>query len=55
MKRSTLLISCFLMLCAFAGKSQNLLSGKFSKGELAKVLIAQEKWVLFPKIGDQFS
>jgi len=41
------------MLCAFAGKSQNLLSGKFSKGELAKVLIAQEKWVPFPKIGDR--
>ena len=51
--RTSLLIVSLLMLCAYGGKSQNLLSGKFSKGELARVLISKEKWVPFPKIEDR--
>lgn len=53
MKKLTLL---FLTLISFLGvyaQPQNLLSGKFSKDELSEILIAQDKWVPFPKIDDR--
>ncbi len=53
MKKTTLLIACLLFICVFTGRSQNLLGGKFSKDELAKILISHEKWAPFPKITDR--
>ncbi|MCX6237394.1 MAG: heparinase II/III family protein [Bacteroidia bacterium] len=53
MKKAIYLIVCILMICVFSAKTQNLLSGKFSKDELTKILISQEKWVPFPKITDR--
>jgi hypothetical protein len=53
MKRANLLIACFIMVCIFTGRSQNLLSGKFSKEELAGNLISHDKWVPFPRISDR--
>ena len=41
------------MIYVFTGQAQNLLSGKFQKYELAKILIDQDKWVLFSKITDR--
>ncbi len=53
MKRTTLLTASLLLIYVFIGKSQNLLSGKFSKDELTRILISSEKWVPFPKIADR--
>lgn len=53
MKRTTLLFVSILVICFFTGKSQNLLSGKFSRDELPNILISQEKWVPFLKIDDR--
>jgi len=53
MKKLTFLIACFLLICVISGTAQNLLSGKFSKDELAKILIDQQKWAPFPKITDR--
>jgi hypothetical protein len=53
MKITTLLFASILVICFFTGQSQNLLSGKYTKDELPKILISHEKWVPFPKIGDR--
>ena len=52
MKKSVLLIIGFLF-CAFAGEAQNLLSSKYTRDDLSKMLITQDKWIPFPKITDR--
>ncbi len=37
----------------FYGQTQNLLSGKYTKEQLAKILIPQDKFVPFPKMDDR--
>ena len=53
MRKFSILIACILSGCVFTVKGQNLLSGRFPKDELAKILISYEKWVPFPKITDR--
>ena len=51
--KNVLLIACFLLISSLSSRAQNLLSGKYSKDELAKILISQQNWVPFPKITDR--
>lgn len=53
MRKITFIIAFLLMSGVFAGKAQNLLSGKYKEDELVKILISQDKWVPFPKITDR--
>jgi len=53
MKKLTLLILNLVFCLSIFAQVQNLLSGKFSKEELSKILIAPDKWVPFPKIDDR--
>jgi hypothetical protein len=53
MKKLTLLILTGIFCLTTFAQTQNLLSGKFSKDELSKILIAPDKWVPFPKIDDR--
>jgi hypothetical protein len=53
MKKLTLILLNFVFCLGVFSQSQNLLSGKFSKDELSKILIAPDKWVPFPKIDDR--
>ena len=53
MKKLTLLILTVVVCLTTFAQAQNLLSGKFSKDELSKILIAPDKWVPFPKIDDR--
>lgn len=52
MKKQTLLILSFLI-CLSAFAQQNLLSGKYTKDELVKILVAPDKWTPFPKTDDR--
>lgn len=51
-KQTVFLLSLLLCLNSWA-QPQNLMSGKFTKDELAKILIAPDQWVPFPKIDDR--
>jgi len=55
MKKITLIILNLVFCLGVFSQSQNLLSGKFSKDELSKILVAPDKWVPFPKIDDRAS
>lgn len=48
-----LLFNFLLVMCLYTTGQQNLLSGKFSKEELSRVLIPKDQWVPFPKIDDR--
>ncbi|MCE1198154.1 MAG: heparinase II/III-family protein [Marinilabiliales bacterium] len=50
-----ILISLFVLLFCLTtvSQGQNLLSGKYSKEELSKILIPHDKWVPFPRIDDR--
>lgn len=51
-----LYVLAFLFSClSLPAQGQNLLSGKFSKSELANMLIPQEEWIPFPKLNDRES
>lgn len=47
------LINILLVLGFYSTGQQNLLSGKYSKEELSRILISKDKWVPFPKINDR--
>ena len=51
--KKILLTLTVLWLCMAAYAQPNLLSGKYTKDELSKILIPQEKWLPFPKIDDR--
>ncbi|HAH26099.1 MAG TPA: heparinase [Prolixibacteraceae bacterium] len=53
MRKILLLLVNLLFLLGVQAQQQNLLSGKFSKEELSKLLIARDQWVPFPKIDDR--
>ena len=53
MKKSILLLFTLSFCLSFLGQAQNLLSGKYTKEQLAKILIPQDKWVPFPKMEDR--
>ena len=53
MKKIAFLIIYLLLFCEFSSKAQNLLSDKFTKDELSKILITRENWIPFPKFSDR--
>ena len=53
MKKLHLLIPAIWLCLTVTAQQQNLLSGKFSKEELSKILIPQQKWTPFPTIDDR--
>jgi len=53
MKKLTLLILNLVFCLTIFAQTQNLLSGKYSKDQLSKILIAPDKWAPFPKIDDR--
>jgi hypothetical protein len=53
MKNLTLLFLSLLFCISVFAQPQNLLSGKYTKDQLSKNLIARDKWVPFPKIDDR--
>ncbi|MGV8094620.1 MAG: heparinase II/III family protein [Mangrovibacterium sp.] len=53
MKKQILSFLGILLCINVFAQEQNLLSGKFSKDELSKILISREKWIPFPKIDDR--
>lgn len=53
MKKPTLLLLNLILFLSVFGQQQNLLSGKYSKDELSKIIIAADQWVPFPKIEDR--
>ena len=53
MKKLHLLIPAIWLCLTVTAQQQNLLSGKFSKEELSKILISHQKWTPFPKIDDR--
>lgn len=52
--KKLILLGCLIIICheSFT-QTQNLLSGKYSKEQLSKILISHDKWVPFPKISDR--
>ncbi|MEI8087462.1 MAG: heparinase II/III family protein [Paludibacter sp.] len=45
---------CLIAFCAFlSAQQQNIFSGRFTKAELEKIIISQDKWQPFPKIADR--
>lgn len=48
-----LFLSILLFLGLYASGQQNLLSGKFNKEELSRVLIPKDQWTPFPQINDR--
>lgn len=52
-KKIISIVVLFLVCKMLFSQDQNLLSNKFSKEDLGKVLIASEKWVPFPKIDNR--
>ncbi len=53
MKKITFLLFTLMFCMGFLADAQNLLSGKFTKEELSKLIISYEKWAPFPKINDR--
>jgi hypothetical protein len=53
MKNILLFFLSFMALHFADAQDRNLLSGKFSDGELGKLLIPQSQWVPFPRISDR--
>lgn len=53
MKKSILIVLGMLIFLVSFAQAQNLLSGRYTKDELNKILIAPNKWVPFPKIDDR--
>ncbi|MEZ0483854.1 heparinase II/III domain-containing protein [Fibrella aquatica] len=53
MKTILVTLLCGLLFFTAEAQEANLLSGKFSKEELKKILIAQAKWAPFPKRQDR--
>lgn len=53
MKKLLFLTTLLLISFRVSAQEQDLLSGKFTKEELAKVLIPQREWVPFPKLNDR--
>ena len=53
MKQLLLVFALFLSFINLPAQGQDLLSGKYSKDELAKVLISQRDWVPFPALDDR--
>jgi hypothetical protein len=52
-KIKLLLINILLVLGLYCSGQQNLLSGKYSKEELSRILISKDQWAPFPKINDR--
>lgn len=53
MKKLVLFLTTITFCLSILAQTPNLLSGKFRKEELSKILIAPDKWVPFPKIDDR--
>jgi hypothetical protein len=53
MKKVIFLFAFFLVWLHAAAQEKDLLSGKYTKDELKKVLIPQASWVPFPKLQDR--
>ena len=53
MKKTILSILTLWFCLSLFGQAQNLLSGKYTKEQLAKILIPQDKFVPFPKMEDR--
>lgn len=55
MKHLLYVLALFFSGLSLPAQGQDLLSGKFLKSELARVLIPQEEWIPFPKLNDRES
>ena len=51
--RSLIFLFVFAFVAGISAQDQNLLSGKYSKNELAKILVPVIDWTPFPKITDR--
>jgi hypothetical protein len=53
MKKIFLFAFACVALISVSAQKQNLLSGKYTVGEIKNILIPQSKWIPFPKINDR--